>query len=342
MVTKDPLPLPGFAALNAEENAFFASRGEVGGEPATSPEPEPDLTPAEPAEPVETGDAVEALPDEAAGIEGEQPPLAAEELEPARRQPPRSAPIPALQAERERRQQAEQRAQQQEDELRQHREWRARIDERLRMVNEQRQAAMQQVPPDPNEDPEGYRNYIDQQRETRIQQLEARLAQTEQGSQQNAVLSNVASMTQSFAARTPDYFEAAAQLRERLDQDLQLGGYDDPNERQFMINQWSEPIIRKALSRGMNPAEAIYRIAKYRVGGAPLPTPATRAVAPPGNVSKVAAIRRGQTATRSLGRTPGKDMSEGLTLDRLLNASANEFARLMAEQPDAVAALMGK
>lgn len=346
--------LPSFAQLTPEESDFFNTRGEpVGGEPARE---EPEVV--EPA--VET----EAEPET---VEVDEPPLdertaaeisadeelarqAAEEAaqletppEPPKRVA-RTAPIPVLQAERERRQNAERENQALRTEVNQRREWQARIDERLRMLNEQNQRAQQPVPPDPNEDPEAYRAYVEQQREAHYAQLEERLARVEAGNTNNGLATSVAASTTQFRAATPDYDQVVGGLRAALHAELEAGGYEDPNERGALINAWSDPIIRRALERGVNPAEAIYRVGRARLGSvtASPANPSRTAVAPPTNAGRVANIRRGTVATRSLTRPDTRDMADGLTLDKLLNASPTEFARHMAENPAAVAALMGR
>lgn len=333
-------PIPSFAQMEPGEEAFFESRQGEDGTPvvvdAPAREPEPDLSPAEPE--LDVAPAVEPLPDTSLPSEDDlELPIAVD----AERKPAQ-APIAAVQAERARRQAAEKRLAEKDLELGQHREWRARIDERLRVLNEQRARSEQVAPPDPMEDPEGHRNWQDQQREARIEQLEKRLAATEHGGEQNQLMASVASMTQNFAAQNPDYHATVQALRAKLDEEYQAAFYDDPNERAFMINAWTDALVRKAISKNQNPAEAVYRIAKSRIPNAGAPPALDREVAPPGNAARVEGVRRGQAATRSLSRGGGRDVSDGLTLDKLLTANPVEFARYCKEQPRLVDALMGR
>lgn len=347
-------PVPDFAKLSASDEAYFASRGEHGGEAvaddagaaaaddgADKSTATDDGTAAGEGADVGTDarDVGEAGAASDSG-EGADDGAGVDDVGVAAAAQPRHVPISVVQAERERRQLAEKRAQEVEARLRQHEEYRARIDERLRMLNEQNARANQPVAPDPNEDPEGYRAWQDTQREARIAQLEERLQRAEAGGAQASHVTHITAMTQAFAAQTPDYYDVARGVRDKLDRDLELGGYDDPRERLALIDQWTSAIAQKALSRNMNPAEAIHKIGKSWGVGAAAARDTT--VAPLRNKDKVATIRRGQDASRSLSRGGARDVSEGLTLDRLLAAEPAEFAKLLKESPGLVNSLMGR
>lgn len=278
----------------------------------------------------------EAQPATEAPVEEELPPEA--QPDPSRAAAGRLA---ALQDERARRQAAEARLQQLESENKRYQEWHTRLDERLRLVQQQQQQAAQRPQvPNPDEDPIGHQRYIAERLDRQQQENQQFLEQQRQQQEQIAHVTHVNNMTMQFASQTPDYFQAIRYARDMRDKELELFGYADPQMRDQIIGQEANLVIHGALQTGRNPAAVLYEFAKMR-GYASVQPAAPQQPQSISNEERLARAQRAQPATRSLSQGSIPATEDGLTLEKLVGGTEEEFFRAMDKHPRAVDKLMG-
>lgn len=275
--------------------------------------------------------------------------------QPAERRPPQQVPLPVLLEERERRKQSEERVRAYEAELTQRRDWQARIEERVRMAEEQKKwledSQNKAKIPDQNEDPLGYERA---KREELERELRAKVAQLDQYAQKQSewqnqvsqqanvqaqtqsILQNVQAQASAFASQVPDYVDAVRFMQTTRDRELALMGYQDAGVRSGIIQNEAAMLIDQSLKNGQNPAENLYKLAKDRGFG---PTaPATQA--PYSGQERIQNLQRGIQASRSLSSIPAVSGSSGLTLERLVSMPQEEFDRLHSSNPAVIDAIM--
>ena len=277
------------AALNEAETKFFTSRGEdVDASLSAPPEPAPEQTPAPAAAPAQpeapAAKAPEPKPAEApkATESDDRPGFVRQE---------------ALHAERQRRQQLE-----------------AEHRALMQQVQEMRQAMQQaQAPqaPDPNEDPQGYLAWQNQQLSSRLEQIDQWRAQQEQQTRQQQAYASFTQQVQAsenaFRAAHPDY-EAAAQFGLQQYDKLLSAQFPDPGQRAQQIQIAAAQALSQAVQQGRDPAEFIYSLAR-NMGYAPAQA-APAAPAPAEEVVKT--IQKGLAQQSNLsagGSTPPTEMT---------------------------------
>ncbi len=312
--------------LSAEEQEFLTA------------EPEP--TPLDEAEASEDETAAKPEPDikaEPAKADGKAP--AADDKGKAEAEKPKQSMVPhgAMEAERQKRKAVEQ-------ELARERTARAerdaRLDERMRILNDAL-ALKQQQPavPNPDDDIFGYARHL----ETEINQLKGMTAQERQQAQQRqqAEVQNRQLMAaymadaQSFAAETPDFMEAYRHLLASRDQELAAMGYN-PMQRQEYIRNDEMNIAQSALAQGRSAAETIYNLAKLRnfQGKAPAQQqeqPAPEQPKQPDGSAEIKRLSDAQSAATSLSNAGGSPGGGKITLETLDRMSKDEFKAFVSK-----------
>jgi hypothetical protein len=223
----------------------------------------------------------------------------------------------------------------------------ARVDERLKIINEAmtRQApAEEQVEemPDPEKDVFGALNYALK----KIQTLEGGLGETkkasEQSAQQNELLSTYRSDATRFAQANPDFGNAYQFAMQARDKELEALGYADPAMRMRMIAEEEQWIVTEALKVKQSPSERIYNFAKVK--GYKKAEPEKKAdeeKAANGDADKMGKIQKGQAASKSLSGVGGS-ASGVMTAEALANMNEEEFEAWMEKTPKSLQrALLG-
>lgn len=306
----------------AENAAFAAMQAETEAPPAFEPEPLAE-EPAETAEPAEGEEGSDAEPQEGAS------PV-------ADKRPQEYVPHGALMEERRLRQQLE-------ADNRRYAEERARIDERLRMIEEANRPAPPQKP-DRTVDPLATIEYL----ENKVESLEQQWAQ---GSQQwNAQQQQAAEArwieyttkqdTEAFKAQAPDYGDAFRHWAGSRHAELTAQGMA-PDAAMAKIEQEQFDIARGALQRGTSPAAQLYRIAQARgYGGRPAAASNGngRDDGASANIQRVAA---GQQRSPTLSGTGGGAVPTEMTASRLASMSNDDFANWIARNPKKADRLLG-
>lgn len=158
------------------------------------------------------------------------------------------------------------------------------------------------------------------QREIDEAQAEAR-RQDQEKARERAVVQEVTSRMQmsetEFRVAHPDYDDAVAYLQQVADQNLQVAGIADANERRKIAWEQSLQLTANALSKGQNPAEVAYKFAK------------NYGYKPKADATKVIeTAAKGNSKTQSLGN--GKAES-AFSLKQLENMDDDEFNTLIAD-----------
>lgn len=257
----------------------------------------PDTLPApEPAE------ASEPAPSDASEPAPEAP----------KQRPERRVSLDALHEERRLRQEAEDRFRTLETRQQQ-------IQDYLLRQAQGQQQPQQRAPgsdiPDIDTDPVGHFRAKTEMLERQLREVREPVQQQAQASQfERAVRSQV----DAFAAETPDYGEAYAFAKEQMRRDALAYG-DDPNAAELYLAQ-------RALQQGKNVGEMVYAFAKAKGY-----TPAAQRQAAP-QAPDMAALQRGQQASRSVG-AGGQPAGRGeLTPERLASMSAKELSKIPDDQ----------
>jgi hypothetical protein len=237
---------------------------------------------------------------------------------------PKQVPLGALQEERERRKAIE-------AELRQMREMQARLDERLKSVQQPQQ--QQPVgPPDPMEDFTGWARHGEQALTQTRQEVEALKAQMQQEAQFRTVAEDYRANLHSFAQQTPDFADAYNHFVNTRAAELRTLGY---SEAQIAAQIPREEVqLHTAIrQRGGNVGEVVYNLAKTR-GYAPKP-PA------PSPAEKIQQVAQSQAVNKSLAAAESTGKGE-ITSRDVANMSMDEFAEWGRKNPQKLAKLMGK
>lgn len=122
-----------------------------------------------------------------------------------------------------------------------------------------------------------------------------------------------------FAQKTPEFKEAYNFIVSNRDRELQILGFTDPVQRNNIISNEELGIAQQAFREGVNPAQRIYEMAKFR-GFKP------QTVSPPGeSAANLDKEKQAAAATRSLGGVPGSTQTK-VTAEVLLSMSEEEFA----------------
>lgn len=251
------------------------------------------------------------------------------------------------------------------------RERNARLDERLRILNEalatppaeQQQQQQQEEVPDPEKDIFGYARYIGKQLENANKRIEAFENAGREREAYETLAQTYREDAARFAAAEPGFAEAYVFLVKQRDAELLQHGMTDPKQRQAQITREEQGLVRNSLDANKSPAEAIFNLAKVRgfapkpaapapvpgaldapAAGRPAPAaapaaaqrqaaPAPAAPAAPSVTAEIEAIRRGQEAALSLSVGAGGAPPQELTSAMLADMPQDEFDALMARLP---------
>lgn len=273
------------AELTPQENAYFESKGQTPIEPSAQAAE----TPAEPA------------PQETTAPPEQQP-----------REPSKTVPISALHEERTARQDLERRFREIEIE---NARWRERAEIVARATQQQ-----ERPPPKPEEDIFGAMDHTGR----RVEQIERMLQENqrtqEQDTQRSQIVNAYVADAQRVAREKPDFADAYTHLLETRDRELQAMGYTDPMMRQQARQNDEFTVAAIAMQNKISPAEAIYNLAIAR-GWQP-----GKGKNGSGNAAdKLATVKQGQEANRSLSSAGGTAGAEEMTAERLLKMPLDEF-----------------
>lgn len=206
--------------------------------------------------------------------------------------------------------------------LKEEREARKRLEERQDRLQEfltrrsEPQGQPQPVQPEipsRDADPVGYFDA----KTTQLERQLAAVAQPIAAQQQEAAFVGAYQRaTQEFAASTPDFGPAYQHALQAMAQDAQFYGGASPIDAERML-------VAAAFRQGKNPGQAIYEYAKARGYTGAAPQQQAQRAAP-----DMAAIQRGQQASRSVG-AGGQPAGRGeLTPQRLAEMSTAELAKV--------------
>jgi hypothetical protein len=298
--------------LSADEKAYFETQGNP---------PPADENAVEDADDGEDGEGAELeASDEADEGEGEQQERRPEKV--------KTVPHQALHAERTKRQEIER-------QLAAEREARARLDERVRLINEA--IAKQNTPepakiPTPEEDPIGALKYTQEQ----LAQIAERERASEQQRAQEAELSRLDNAYRtdwaSHIANQPDAVDAYNHFTTVLDKHFELRGVADPAMRQQLVMNEEREIAAAAFRSGKSPAQIIYEQAKF-YGYSPKVAAPT---AQEGNraVEQIERKQKAMPAARSMSAAGSSAGDAELTPQALISMSDDEFAELSGRLSD--------
>lgn len=300
--------------LSPEEQAYFDSRGQT--EPPVKEEPAPATEAAEAD--TSADDVAEVDTGDTGDVEDQ----------------PRQSMVPhkALHAEREKRKALEK-------ELADAREFRIRMEERIRYVQEQDAAKAKanepepEAIPDPDEDVFAATKYALKQNE----ELKRQIAQQQRESTEDAQRREMFTRTQAheveFRKATPDYDNAVLHLRQIRERELEeLFKITDPGQRAQIVQREALQIAQSALSQGRSPAEVAYTMAKLRGYQPPVAATASQ--------DGEDRMERAKSASKSLSSVGGAPTGP-MTAERLSKMSMKEFMDYERKNPEKVRALMG-
>jgi hypothetical protein len=286
--------------------------------------------PAEP-EPAEEQAEPEAAAPPAEGEEGEAAEAEAEgeeQAKPAERS--RFVPQAALHEERARRQQLE-------ADNRRMAEERARIDERLRIIEEMNRPQ----PPEPPAwavDPIAAGEHLQQRIERLEQGWQQGSQQWTEQQQRAAQLQQIAQAASAdadrFKAETPDYDHAYRFWMQSRANEMQAFGVD-PSRILAELQQEEMDLATNAFQRRVSPAEMLYTVAKqrgYKAGNGHANT-ADR---------QIERVATGQERNRTLSGTGGGAAPVQMTATLLATMSNEDFDVWVSKNPRAADRLMGK
>jgi hypothetical protein len=178
----------------------------------------------------------------------------------------------------------------------------------------------QQIP-EASVDPVGHllkrQELLEQREAMRLQQEQAAAQQQQQVQAITGLVHRAQQAEKEFEGKQSDYADAIAYLTAGVGRELEASGYS-AQERAAIIQEQGLGVAARALQLKKNPAELLYQTAierGYRPGrGSPR--------------QALERVERGQQHARSLGSMGGRGPVP-LTVDRLLEASDAEFAKLM-------------
>lgn len=169
-------------------------------------------------------------------------------------------------------------------------------------------------------------NYLKWQQEIiakKQEELSGQNQQTQQQTQQQQQFQNFVATYQAksaeFAVKTPEFKKAYNFLLTNRDAELQQMGFTDPTQRKAIMQNEEIGIVDQAFRNGVNPAERLYAIAKFRGYKSPA------APAAPTTPATLDQEKKNAAATVSLGSVPGTAATK-MTAEVLLSLSDEEFA----------------
>jgi hypothetical protein len=125
------------------------------------------------------------------------------------------------------------------------------------------QPQVEEVAPDPNEDPIGALEWMQKQFAAQAEKQQAQQKETAEQAATRMIGERVTSLEADFVASQPDYYDAINHLRQsRANELLELGA--DPDEVDGMVSREILAGVRDALNQGLNPARVAYSYAKQR------------------------------------------------------------------------------
>lgn len=311
--------------LTAEEQAAFET-GDMSALPADYAAPAEETPPPEAAAQPKTDET--AAPKTEAPAQEKIDADAAAAVEGQPRKTNESVPLAVFMDEKKARQAFERQVQELNEKF-------SRVDERLAMLQQDRQPAQAEKPagpPNPEEDIFGASRWaLD-----RISEFDQRFQQTQQQQQQEfqqrqleqQVISTYAQVVQERVAADPTFTEAQNYLINSRYQELLADGHD-PASAQQAVHAEEFQLAYDSLQRRINPADRITAIAKARGWAPKAPEPA-----PTNNdADKLAQIAKGQEAAASLSAagTSGTAKTGKVDGKALADMTDKEFASWMAQ-----------
>ena len=269
----------------------------------------------------------DAPPPPATEAPSETPPQETTTAEPQPREPAKTVPISALHEERTARQDLERKFR--EIELENAR-WRERAEIVARATQQQ-----ERPPPKPEEDIFGALNHTGRRLEQVEKMLQDNQRTQQQDAQHNQVVNAYVADAQRVARDKPDFADAYTHLLETRDRELQAMGYTDPIMRQKARQNDEFTVVTIAMQNGISPAEAIYNLAVARG------FQAGKAKNGNGAADKLATVKQGQEANRSLSAAGGTAGAEEMSAERLLKMPLDEFEAWTNKNPRKARQLMG-
>lgn len=191
------------------------------------------------------------------------------------------------------------------------------LEQRLQMLYQ-----AQNPPPDPQTDPEGYRNLQIAQAQQEIAGMRQRQqfedAQRQQGEQVQALVGWAQSQSEEFKSETPDFQDAYNFIRNKRAAELKAMGLDAQSLQQTLVNDelW---VFQHAAQSQRNPAEILYQMAIANGYGKK-----AQAVSPE---QKMDALQKGLQAAKSL--DGGTAAGGKPTAEQIASMSEDEFAEVM-------------
>lgn len=305
--------------------------------------------------------ALGPIPEPVEPAAAEVPEPAAEAKEPPKEQP-KLVDQRALHEERERRKRLE-------TELRTEREARTRLDERLTLLTQAAQAAVDapaarvaEPPPAFDADPKAFieRNFQTIRQELaearqQIQQAAEAASRTAQAQQAAQGLDDLQqwgrSQESEFGQATPDYAQAVQYLRDTREKVIRASGMDDPVQIQRAIAADVRAVAQRARETGANFGAMLYGIAEahgYRkTTAAPVAAPVAAAAPaatqrPPANAAE--RLIRGQEMATTLGSTgaaPAGEPAAAVIAGMSDEAFASLYAKVKKNGAGAMKQLFG-
>jgi hypothetical protein len=263
----------------------------------------------------EVEEAQTALDGEKVEEEPETAPVEAESTEPEteevveEKETPR-IPLPELQAERKKRQAAE--AERDEE-----REKFARLDERLKILDERMKPKEPEIPSyedDPFEHLRQRENQTGQTVESLQKQVEDFGKQSEAQRLQQEMTQRVISSENVFRQDHPDYDDAVQYLRAGRAQEYQAMGMTDPIQIEQALGNEALQLAQTALQNNMSTAEMAYNIAK------------SRGYTTKSQPDKLDKVQKGQEKSSSLSNAGGGE-ERALDIEALAEMDDTDFAK---------------
>jgi len=219
----------------------------------------------------------------------------------------KEVPLAALQEERERRKAAE--AATRQAELNQ-----ARLDERLKIINDRLNPPTKpREIPDPDKDALGALKATTEEIKLFREFQQRQQDETQQRNYAQDIMARASSAEAEFMKQNEDYGVASVFLKKSRQAELEAIG-KQPLEIQQILTQEGLLLADAALKQGKNPAELIYNLAKSRGYSRQTTVVAAQPVT---DAEKLAKIAEGQKANTSLGNvnaTPPKPQMSGKDL----------------------------
>lgn len=249
--------------------------------------------------------------EEAVEAETEAPVEAEEESETKQKM----VPLPALHEERKRRQALE-------AELKERDEKYARLDERLKLLDEKMRPKEPEIPAYEEDPFEHLRQKLTKEEQERGD-ITKRLSEFEEHQKQQQAQAllhqSVVAAENEFRNEHPDYDEAVNHLKSARAKEYNAMGITDPGQIQQMLSQEAVQLAQMALHNNKSPAQMAYDIAVSRGY-------AQKATAE----DKLANIEKGQKKSTSLSGTGGGE-ERVLDIEALANMSDADFAKAMED-----------